>query len=346
MANANRSVFSEALRNDLKAFGDELFEGRAPSEQLDALLHKLMTLPPDTISRAASEVRHLAKLHHEQYLKPPFFSRTRRGPTHKELLLSCRGLEKLFMFHGDGRLREIALNRVIDPPASAWFFSAITYRLNDWVPEVRAAGMACAERLFPKTDPEIVARAAMSLLDRKRFWRRGSSEFQPIETAIVRPDVLKWIVALLRDTKTGRAGAILRHLFRFPQIDQHLYLLSADAFLPSVRAVALGSLIDGEVRWLGDISERRWIDKSMGRFRDIPATASRPIVRDKPLAELVEQSGVDRSALVRRLASAALLRHHTELAGMETLIARLSNDSSRSIRDRMAFLAGLRRTPS
>lgn len=341
MSSWYRSILAENLQKDMEAFGAELSRGRVSKAHLDDLILQLDALSPEKISRAAREIQRLAGLYHENDPKPyiPF---RRSIPTHKELLLRFPGLEMLFQFHGDGRLREAALNRINHGLRSPFFFMAITYRLNDWVPQVRAAAATCAVRVFPKTDPDVIANAAIFLLDRKRYWRRWNSEVLPLESTLTRADVIERIALILCRVQTGPAGSILRLTLRLPEIDNHLISLSVNAFLPSVRAAALGALIDGEARWLGDVRERRWIDKSMGRFHYLPAVVSRPVDRVRPLPDLVEQAALDRSAAVRRLASAALLKHHADLPNAEALIARLAMDKSRSIRERIEFLQNRR----
>lgn len=342
MSNRDHSILPEILQKKLEAFGDAISQGRVSEADLDNLILHLDTLSPEKASRADWEIRRLAGLYQEKAEKPCILPFRRSKPTHKELLLHFPGLERLFLFHGDGRLREAALNRIAHGLRSPFFFTAITYRLNDWAPQVRAAAATCADRVFPKTDPDVIARAAMFLLDRKRYWRRWNREVLPLESTLARADVIERLASILCKSLTGPSGSILRLALRLPEIDKHLVLLSTNAFLPSVRAAALGALIDGEARWLGDVLERRWIDKSMGRFHYLPAVVSRPVDRVRPLADLVEQAALDRSAVVRRLASAALLKHHADLPNAEALIARLAMDKSRSIRERIEFLQNRR----
>lgn len=65
-----------------------------------------------------------------------------------------------FIFHGDGHLREAALKCLIEPPDSPFEFAAVTYRLNDWVEQVRDVAYDCASKLFPNVSAEVVAESS------------------------------------------------------------------------------------------------------------------------------------------------------------------------------------------
>ena len=54
----------------------------------------------------------------------------------------------LFLFHPSGYIREAALDSIVTPPTSAFFFAALAWRLNDWAGPVRKAAERCAVRVM------------------------------------------------------------------------------------------------------------------------------------------------------------------------------------------------------
>jgi hypothetical protein len=164
------SPLPELLRNWLPDLGIDLHGGWLDPADLSASLAGLDALPPDAALVASSHIRNICRLHGILsgiplnggaapgaprsladliQLGEALQERRRQG-----LLLKLRDepdLAWLLLFHGNGRWREIALDRIADPPVSAFRFIAITLRLNDWVKQVRAAAVECARRVFPGT---------------------------------------------------------------------------------------------------------------------------------------------------------------------------------------------------
>jgi hypothetical protein len=214
----------------------------------------------------------------------------------------------------------------------------VAYRLNDWVPEVRQAARACIDRTFMATDPAVVAEAALFLLGRRAQWRRWQSdEAEALDAAIARAEVTECLAARMMRATTGPMASLLRQALRRPEMDRHLPTLAAGAVQPALRAAALRTLIDGEASW-PDGFERRWIDKSLGRWAPATRLGRRELPRFASIEALVGQGARDRSPAVRRVAADALVRHHARLANADALIALLAGDLSRAVRERIDFL--------
>ena len=88
----------------------------------------------------------------------------RRVPSDQELLEINHDYAWLFLFHPNGYVREAALDSLNNPPTSPFFFAALAWRLNDWVPAVRQAAQRCAERVLYRTAADVAATAALYLL--------------------------------------------------------------------------------------------------------------------------------------------------------------------------------------
>ncbi len=243
----------------------------------------------------------------------------------------------IFLFHFNGRVREAALDALVDPPATPFAFAAIALRLNDWAQPVRAAAVRCAERLFPRTAPDLSAWTALALVDKAFEWGRWGEERQALDAVFANPEVAARVAPLFLTRANGPLAARLRRLLRYPGFDGDLPNLARAAVQPSVRATALKCLIDRKVSWpVGH--EWRWIDKTYGWRQRILLLDSRPLVVDQDVDTLIRQGLADRSAVVRRVAADALVEHRSSVRGVDELIARMAADRSPSVRERADYM--------
>jgi hypothetical protein len=222
----------------------------------------------------------------------------------------------------------------------AFFIVALVYRLNDWVPEVRAAAAEALRRTTtPVTDPAIIVQALLFLLPRARNWSRWGDEMAPFDGLLDQPEIAACLSAALRDSLSGPSARLLRQALRRPAMDAHLPSLMREARQPAVRALALRVLAAGKVEWeAGPPTIRQWIDKSMGLFRVVRRTEERPVVSPFTLAELVDIGARDRSAAVRLAAATALSLNFANIPNGRAFAERLALDKSRAVRERAAFL--------
>jgi hypothetical protein len=305
-------------------------------QQIKSLVDQIGKLPNDMIARLDGEIAGAAEL----------WSWRRTGvvstvlgtlqPSDAELLNRFPELAYLFVFHRDGFLRERALDQMQEL-RSPFFITALAYRLNDWVPQVRAAAKRCADRIFPSTDAKMLADASFFLLGRRYGWGRWIDEAEALDRALCRRDVVDVLEVTLRNARAGAMGEILRYASRWQAIDIHLEGLAAEAFLPSVRGVALQELIEGIARWpVG--WRRQWIDKMYGQFRLVRQYEERPISRSLSLEALVEQGARDRSGAIRKIAATALVKHRASLSNRDAIIALLERDRSPAVRNRIEWV--------
>jgi hypothetical protein len=252
-------------------------------------------------------------------------------------LLQTPGLEYLFIFHRDGRLREAALLKITGGLPSPFLFAAILWRLNDWAEPVRQAAYRCASRSFPATKSVIIARASAELLVRHLTWGRWQTERSLLGELFDRSDVAEDLAVLMSVTTTGPQASILRYALRTPGLDQHLEQLASNAIQPSVRAVALGALIDRKVYWPSG-SELRWIDKPMGLRRRQTIFDYRDLTTSLPVRNLIKRGLSDKSAVVRRVALNGIMGHMLGTEDAGALAAPFASDRSSSVREKATYI--------
>ncbi len=336
----DRSNFlSPDLHVTLAEIGQKLARSERIGEELVRAVDLMSDLSPADIARADSAIADAALLHiHRQVpSRVGLWLRFRTNVSDMEQLLRTPGLEKLFIFHRDGRLREAALVRLSGGLPNPFLFAAIAWRLNDWAYPVRAAAVLCARRCFPSTAPAVVAATARALLVRRLTWARWANECQPLDEAFTRADVAQHLADIFIQSRTGPAATMLRHALRCPALDQYLNEIARRAVQPAVRAVALETLIDRRAKWpIGYAWE--WIDKSMGLRRRVIAFDNRDVDIATSKGDLIARGVHDRSAAVRRVALDAVIRHMSGISEGKEYAAKLAEDSSWSVRERAAFI--------
>ncbi len=238
-----------SLHELLRAIGGRLENGESIEAELPNALAGISSLSAATISQTAPAIANAAKLY--RWRPEPSWSRKLLRPylTDKEQLLRVPGLQFLFLFHLDGRIREAALQRVTGGLQTPFLFAAVSIRLNDWVEPVRTAAVACAKRCFPLTSADVIANAATALVLRQESWGRWGGEREALDATLARPDVAKEFANVLCDAKTGPASRILRLVLKNSAIDPHLAHLAVNARQPSVRAMAVQVIADMRASW-------------------------------------------------------------------------------------------------
>jgi hypothetical protein len=252
-------------------------------------------------------------------------------------LLQTPGLEYLFIFHRDGRLREAALLKITGGLPNPFLFAAILWRLNDWAEPVRQAARRCASRSFAQTNPSVIARTAAELLVRQSTWRRWQGERSILDEVFGRSDVAEALAKLMSIATTGPQASILRYSLRTPVLDRHLAQLASNAVQPSLRAVALEALIERKVYWPSG-SVWRWIDKPMGLRRRQTIFEHRDLEIAAPVRTLIERGLNDRSAVVRRVALNGIMAHMPGTVDARALAAPFKSDRSPSVREKAAYI--------
>lgn len=330
------SLLSAELLGALTEVGAKLRQGDDVAAELDTTLKLLASLKPGHVAKADGEIANAADLY--RHPPQPLLGRLLAPRlSDAEQLLRVPGLEYLFLFHRDGRLREAALLKITGGLPSPFLFAAVLWRLNDWAEPVRQAAARCASRAFPITDPTVVARTAAELLVRQASWSRWRDERAILDQVFGRDDVAAQLAELVAFERTGPQASTLRYALRTSALDRHLERIAQEAAQPSVRAVALHALIDGKAEWPSGTAWQ-WIDKSMGLRRRVKVFDCRPLTVFPARDALIERGVNDRSAAVRRVALAGVIRHLPGTAKARAFATMLVADRSPSVRERAEFI--------
>jgi hypothetical protein len=336
-----RSVLPEALQRALLRLCNRFKNRRIDQSEVNEIVSGLSQLPAGVYRGAEREIAAKANLY--RWYEPKLSLRSRifgliwPFNTDQIFLSETPGLEYLYLFHGDGHLREAALEKIDGPLNSAFFFNSIAYRLNDWVEPVRHAAHACAARVFPQTSAKIVAEAVFVLLERMRHWQRRDKGSTILEQTLERPDVVERLAALIETSVVGSPSRVLRYILSNNKMDGYLLHLSQNALQPAVRAVALKALINGYASW-PDEFKYEWINKALGERKWVAAFGTRSLVRPVPVEFLIAQGAADKAAMVRRVAADGLILHRKTVSNLDELTSLFAQDKTSAVRERAVFI--------
>lgn len=336
------SALPASLAARIERVAAGLRDGTVSRADLDASVSGLAALPPSSVAVAGAAVAALLLPPAGRWSSPGVRRDHRRADLAQ--LGAVSGLDRLFLFHPDGYVREAALRAWEGPARTGFEIAAIAYRLNDWVRPVRSAARDCAARVFPGTETGRAVEALLFLFHRMPEWQRwqGGQAEAPgngvLGDLMARPDVCNRLAEHLVSARTGPAARLLQRAARWPGLDPALPDLARRAFLPSVRACALRFLIEERATW-PEGTRREWVDKTYGLARRVRVIGERRLVRTSDLETLIAMGAGDRSGLVRRVAADGLAVHRAALGErMHALVERLADDTSPSVRWRAAFI--------
>lgn len=331
------TILPDDLRDTLLDIGSKLTEGHKIGRDFSQISDMFAALDPADLPRAESEIVATACLYHWRRESSVIEKLLGTRVSDADQLNAVDGLEYVFIFHRDGRLREAALRKIRGPLPNAFLFAAIAWRLNDWVTPVRQAAVDCATRAFPNTSGEIVAEASMILLARQTTWGRWGSERAILDNAMSRHDVASCLASIFANRTTGPMASLLRQALRGGSMDKHLDYLAVSAVQPAVRAAATQSLVNGYTEWPAGW-RWRWIDKSMGVRRRETEFARRALTVAVDRESLIRRGLKDRAAAVRNAAISGLIRNQADVADARQLASAMLTDKSAAVRERAEFV--------
>jgi HEAT repeat associated with sister chromatid cohesion len=329
-----------SLYSALSAYRSVRETGGNIDEVLKSVVAQIGNQPPASIANADGEIANAAGLSWWQSEQSTLQRIFRPQTSESQLLLKTLGLEYLFIFHRNGRLREQALNRIHGPLPSDFIVAAVAWRLNDWASQVRDSAVNCAKRCFDTTNPAVLARFFLSTLYQQASWGRWSDEERELlSRQLRRSDVTSELAQLMLTERNGPLPSALAYVSRFPEIDCHLESLAKNAINPGIRAIALRALIESETRYANG-TQWRWIDKSMGQRRKEPRIECRQLTIAANRKELYLLGLEDKSAIVRRVALSGIIKFDRSELGYQTLAREYLADPSPSVRARAEFIVG------
>jgi hypothetical protein len=246
-----------------------------------------------------------------------------------------RPISWLDLCSGDGFRRERALREVSSPAPNGFFLSLALRRLNDWVPEVRAAAGEQLPRIVQASSPEDVTDALWATLPHFISWGRLlDAERQVLVTLVALERLSAHLKTRVLTSNSGPTAAVLAQLGRTPIIDPWLDEIAREAIQPSVRAMAFRCLLEKLVTW---VVGRRWVWTDLkwckGRFDAV--FAERPLTIEAPAAETLRRAVTDRSAIVRRVGGDFLVGNLAAIgADSRDMAQRLASDPAPSVAER------------
>lgn len=251
---------------------------------------------------------------------------------------TARPVVWLDLCNADGFLREKALRTLGEGSAHGFVFALALRRLNDWVPEVRAAARRELPRTAEHSDPEHVVDALWSTLAHCASWGRiDHSMRQALVNLLSLPHVVPTLRARILRSTAGPAARILAQALCTPALDGSLEDFATSAVQPSVRARAYRCLLEGRAvcvvgrKW-------RWTDLQWCEGRFEPLLEERPLSARAPVVATLRSASADRSPQVRRFAAGFLLSQLAELgAGARPLAEVLAADPDGTVAARGRF---------
>ncbi|KMN35203.1 hypothetical protein VI26_12900 [Chromobacterium sp. LK1] len=239
----------------------------------------------------------------------------------------------------DGYLREKTLRALKHGAPNAFFFALALRRLNDWVPQVRAAARETLPDIASHTAPQHVAAALCALLPNWTSWGRLEALEQETLMAISAQDEVKRALKdSLITSPSGPVVAVLAQLGRKDTLDAYLQDIAKQAIQPSLRAKAYRCLLEGRMTWLAG-REWEWTDIRRAQKRLKPIHGTRALSIPAAFPDMAWQAAEDRSPIVRRVAGEMLIRDW-EKTGQAPLrlVRQLAADTCPSIAARGRFL--------
>ena len=336
-----RTRLEEELRAAVRIFASSISPARQVVADMSALVRITAVLPLSNLSywerliRDEFLVAWRAEAHSKNRGWRALFAPSVRAAKDAQ---SGRHLTWIDLSSHDGYGRERALRTISGPAPNAFFFALAAKRLNDWVPQVRAAARETVPVLARASDPECVAHALCALLPTWTSWGRLLELDKRVVPELVSIErVAESLKRQLISSAAGPMSAVMSQALRAPTLDQHLVEIATKAIQPSVRARAYKALILGKAVW---VEGRQWqwtdVRYCQGRLNNV---LSERLLSTPVLPEFLSSAAADRSSIVRRVAAEALVREMSSLGNIALPLARqLAGDSSSAVAERGAFV--------
>ncbi len=250
-----------------------------------------------------------------------------------------RSLTWIDVFSWNGRLREKSLRTLMGPVPNSFFFSLTLRRLNDWVPQVRAAARESLPGIVEKSDPKYIVPAISATLSSWESWGRMEAvDKQELFNILTNEQTFDSFVLHVVSSTSGPMTSLLSQLGRSVLIDRYLRKLSESAIQPSVRAKAYRSQLEGKMKWL-ESREWKWTDKAYCIGRIVPKISERMLSEKPDFKSTLHLASKDSSSIVRRVAAELLIQNSGALEKESALMyaRNFAADSSSSVSERGRF---------
>ncbi|MGC3981894.1 MAG: hypothetical protein QM808_11580 [Steroidobacteraceae bacterium] len=139
----------------------------------------------------------------------------------------------------DGFKRERVLRALSQGAPNGFFYVLLLRRLNDWVPEVRAAARDKLLQVAVISNPEHIVDALWSILTNWNMWGHiGDQERNVLAKLVCIEEVAVALKSRILKSPTGRVAEIFAQLGRAQGLDQWIVEIAEAAVQPAVRAKA------------------------------------------------------------------------------------------------------------
>jgi len=329
--------FDEELRAAVRIYASSFVGARRVAADTSGLLRVTEALPLSSLSHWERTIRsEFSSIWREEVVSKRTGWRALFLPSPRAE--HARPLSWFDLSSFDGRVRERTLRTLAGSAPNAFLFALAAQRLNDWVPQVRAAAREAIPVLARASDPEHVAAALCAMLATWTAW--GRLDDTDRQVALELASIASVSAALRRRLMTSAAGPVSRvlsQLLRTPTFDADLPEIAAMAIQPSVRARAYRALLARKATWV-EGRQWLWIDVRycQGRFANVLGERS---LDGPPIHKALQSAMDDRSPIVRRVAAEVLVREMNTLGDVVPTIARqLAADPCPAIAERGEFV--------
>ncbi|WP_299768147.1 hypothetical protein [uncultured Pseudoteredinibacter sp.] len=238
----------------------------------------------------------------------------------------------------NGRQREKALKRLSSPAPNSLFFILALRRLNDWVPQVRAAARDILPQIAKQSSPEHVTDAIRVTLPNLSSWGRIEKVDKDVLFEIIQtPAISKPLTQQLISLSSGPMSFLMSQVSRTTVLDDQLFEIAQTAIQPSVRARAYRYLFEKRAVWL-EARKFEWTDIRYLKGKVKPILGERPIDHEIPFNTLLNHSTNDSSSIVRRVAAEFFIKEMKSLGEeVYSLAHNFANDKSKAVSERGHF---------
>jgi len=331
----------EALQTTLRSFLSSMGSTSQHVTDMDALVRMTDSLPLSKLAYWEHLIRdELAWAHYNrEEAKRSWRNKVLALARVKDAAQTDRFPTWLDLVNGDGHLRERTLRTLTGAAPNGFFFALAARRLNDWVPQVRAAARDALPALALRSDPQHVVDTLCTLMPGWLSWGRVEAvDRQAMAELVCIEGVAAALVRRVIESTAGPMSAILAQALRLDVLDTHLPRIAADAVQPAVRARAYRALLRGRTTW---VDARRWqwddIRYCQGRLANV--MGERTLQHVPELLGCLQAAAADRSSIVRRVAAEALVREIGNLGDVGVRLARkFADDASPAVSERGKFV--------
>lgn len=238
----------------------------------------------------------------------------------------------------DGYERESGIQAITTGAPSAIFFALLIRRLNDWVPQVRAAAGKKVVVVARASESDIIANALCAVLPRWTSWGRWKEQEKLRLMEVVELDhVSRALCEKLISNTSGPMSQVLSQVGRSDAIDENLPDIAVKSIQPAVRARSYRMLLERKSVWV-EGRAWKWTDIRYSEGKYVPVLGERKIHLAVPLIATIEQALSDSSPAVRRVGAEKFIQHLDEFGERAVHIsAKIASDRSSSVAERGRF---------